>query len=277
MKSIESQRCEKLNLFLLTISFLMLFQICCNAIAASNPVTSDPNLVTEEEKVSILERNDLFTGLNSLEGVSKEVKKINVYKDNTPFIHDHIQGKLWLVEIKNVRLKLKSAIPGYEDKYVRDFEALIDPNTGNFLKITSKYKGFAPEMRPEPNSAVAEKQLIGSREKYLGFPQVQPNITFLDALNSVLIKGVGSPFLAKEIDGIYVMHSEMNAEPRPVWVITLRGIPPLELSGPMGATPEEYMSPVWQMNHIRNIIDANSGEFLSASNIPQPEDPNKSK
>jgi hypothetical protein len=82
----------------------------------------------------------------------------------------------------------------------------------------------------------------------------------------VLSHGIGSPFLAKEIHGVYVMHSRMGSTPRPVWAITLRGLPPMAARGSYGDT-----IPVWQRNHMRNVLDARSGEVLFATNSPQPE------
>ncbi|MBN1975184.1 MAG: hypothetical protein JW787_16190 [Sedimentisphaerales bacterium] len=185
-----------------------------------------PNLDTQAE---VSEYINILTGFDNLEGTDKTYKMIDVTDDNTPFLHERIKGKknVWLVEVKNVRLKLKSAIPSHKDRYTRKFDILVDPNTGNLLKITSKYEGYDPDMLPEPNAINAENQLKKFGEMYLDFPNVPPKISFLDALN-VVHQGLGDPYLAKEINGLYVIDLRFNMTARPVWIITLRGLPPLE-------------------------------------------------
>ncbi len=62
------------------------------------------------------------------------------------------------------------------------------------------------------------------------------------------------------------MDSKMDSAPRAVWAITLRGLPPIPAHG-FGAESV----PVWQRNHMRNVVDAVTGQFLFATNIPTPE------
>lgn len=234
---------------------------------------NETDSMTEDEKqaAEILVRAEIGLDLQNYD--TKLSKKESIDEDETPFLHSKIKGRknIWSIQIKDVKLKLKSAKKGYEDKYTRNFTVLIDPNGGNLLKITSICDVNDPDIRPDPNAVIAEKQLISSGERYLGFPEVQTNITFYDALDAVLSNGVGSPFLAKEIDGLYVMDSNMGHEARPVWIITLRGIPAIEPIGPAGGIPEEHMPPVWQLNHMRNVVDAMTGEVLFANNLPQQE------
>jgi hypothetical protein len=119
-------------------------------------------------------------------------------------------------------------------------------------------------MRPLPSGASAQEQLQAEKEIYHQFPLEDPKVSFLDALDIVLTEGIGSPFVAKAIHGVYVMHSRMDSRPRPVWAITLRGIPPLPARGEYADT-----IPVWKRNHIRNVVDAMTGENLFATNSPQ--------
>ena len=142
---------------------------------------------------------DELTGFGRLKGLTKSFTRVDVNDNNTPFLHAQINGKkgVWLVEIKNVRLKLKSAAPGFKDKYVRTFQVFVDPNTGHLLKITSTFDGNDPNMLPEPPAAVAEAQMKNSGdETYHGFPNEPPKVSLLDALNEVT---VGNPLFAKEI------------------------------------------------------------------------------
>jgi hypothetical protein len=206
--------------------------------------------------------------LTNLDAISKKIsaERIKIVEDNTPFLWKQFIGKqAWQVKFEDGSLKLKSAIPGFQDKYKRNFIVLLDEATGKLLKVQSKYEGEAPEMRPAPTGASAEAQLRGDQENYLGLPTTNPHHNFLEALDLVLSKGVGSPFLAKEINGVYVIHTKMNSDPKPVWVITLRGLPPIPIGG-----PQEDAVPEWQRNHMRNVIDDVAGIVLFATNNPHP-------
>jgi len=220
---------------------------------------------------------DELTGFGELEGISKTFERVDITDDNTPFLHTQINGKkaVWSVKIDNVRLKLKSAAPRFKDKYVRKFQVFVDPNTGHLLKITSTFDGNDPDMLPEPPAAVAEAQMRGSEEVYLGFPPETPKLSFLDALDVISSRGY-SPFVAKEIYALYVLESEMGSRPRPVWAITLRGIPGIIPTGPPGLK-KEHWSPVWQRNHIRVVVDAMKGKVLFATSVPQPVAPKEKK
>jgi len=219
-----------------------------------------------------------LTGFGELEGISKTFERVDITDDNTPFLHTQINGKkaVWSVKIDNVRLKLKSAPPGFKDKYVRKFQVFVDPNTGHLLKITSTFDGNDPDMLPEPPAAVAETRMKNSsNEMYHGFPAEAPKITFLGALD-VIVSSAPSPFVAKEIYAVYVVQSRRGLRPRPVWAITLRGIPGIIPTGPPGLK-KEHWSPVWQRNHIRVVVDASKGKMLFATSVPQPVAPKEKK
>lgn len=207
--------------------------------------------------------------LTRLDTVSEmtSARQVTVTEDKTPFLWRQLIGRrVWRVLFENVSLQLKSAVPGFQDGYRREFTVLIDRDTGQLLSVTSLFDGDAPEMRPQPSGEAAEEQLRAEDEIYHGLPPDEPQINFLDALDIVLSKGIGSPFLAKEIYGVCVTHSRMESAPRSVWAITLRGLPPIPARGRYGDT-----IPVWQRNHMRNVLDATTGEFLFATNSPQAE------
>jgi hypothetical protein len=199
---------------------------------------------------------------------------ITVAEDNTPFLSDQIVGRtIWKVVVESGRLQLESALPGFEDAFERVFDVLVDPENGIILKIVSRWPDGIPEIAPEPPSWSAEEQMRRSGlEVYHGFPAEKPKISFLEALDIVLTQGTGSPLVAKQISAHYVIQSKMGREARPVWAINLRGIPPLEVGGGPGMAEETRRRavPVEARNHIRNIVDARSGKWLSASTSPQP-------
>ena len=189
---------------------------------------------------------------------------VTLTDDNTPFLSEQIVGRpLWQVVINNWKVELPSAASGFEDSFDRTFDVLVDAANGQILKIASRWPEGVPEISPEPPAWSAEDQMQRTGfEKYHGFPQDDPSLTFLEALDVVFREGVGSPFSAKQITAHYVVRSHMRREPKPVWAITLRGIPPLVAAFP--GVPEDAR------NHLRNIVDASTGEWISADTSPQP-------
>jgi hypothetical protein len=234
--------------------------------AAEGPkiMVNQQRIATEAEAV---QRALQLTGFDALPDVEARAERVIVADSQTPFLAKQIVGRpAWRVELAKVSLVLRSAVAGFQDRYRRRrFSVLLDEENGKLLEITSKYAGPAPEMRPEPSAFAAEAQLSAEKEIYLGFPDHDPKVRFLGALDAILAGGIGSPFYAKEIDGVYVSHSEMGSSPRDVWVITLRGLPPIPAHGRAADTV-----PAWQRNHMRNIVDADTGKVLSATNSPQP-------
>jgi hypothetical protein len=190
-----------------------------------------------------------------------------------PFLSRQISPKeIWAIDFDDVTLKLDSAMPEYPDHYAnqRKFSAVIDAKTGLIIQVTCTFRGERGNMCPEPSVTSSEKQLQEDKELYCGLPTVKPKITFLKALDIVLSNGGGSPFEAKEIDGLYVMYSRNGSLPKPMWVITLRGLPPITVTGPPGARQRPSI-PVWQRNHMRSVIDAMTGQCLFSTNTPHPD------
>ena len=169
-------------------------------------------------------------------------------------------------EFSDVSLSFKSASPNFRDAYKRRFAVLLDERTGQLISVISKFDGNDPDLREQPSGAAAELQLEAGDEIYHGLPAEGPRLTFLSALEVVLNNGIGSPFLAKEIYGNDVLHSRGPSPQRAAWVVTLRGLPPIPAHGPQGDSV-----PVWQRNHMRNVIDDATGTNLFATNSPQPE------
>lgn len=233
---------------------------------------SERSIMTIEQH-RIIDENDAIkvakelTGLGELSGVVVTAQRVTVDSDDTPFLAKQLIGiYAWQVTFENVSLQLKSAIKGFQDPYTRKFIVLIREDTGQLWSVKSFFHENVPDLKPEPSAQAAEAQLRPEKEIYTGLPPENPQITFLEALDIVLTQGSGSPFLAKEIHAVYVMESEMGSEPRPVWAVTLRGIPPIPVSGPYADT-----IPVWQLNRMRHLIHAQTGVLLFATNSPQPE------
>jgi hypothetical protein len=224
--------------------------------AALHPISNETEAVARASR------------LTELDTLTKKItaQRITIQDERTPYIWKQYIGQMaWSVEFAEVALKFKTSMPNFEDSYTRKFVVLLDEKTGQLISITSRFEGKDPDLRQQPSGEAAESQLKAEDEFYYGLPTKEPKLTFLAALEVVLNKGVGSPFLAKEIYANYVLHSRGGSPQRAVWVITLRGLPPIAAHGP-GAD----QVPIWQRNHMRNVVDDETGVNLFATNSPQP-------
>ena len=222
-----------------------------------HPLTSEAEARAQAAKV---------TALNTLTD-KVLVERVTVAGERTPFIWKEYNGRsAWRVQYPDVRLRLSPSAPGFQDRYSRTFSVLLDAATGQLISIVSRFGGTDPDLREQPSGSSAEQQLAAENETYHGLPTRPPRRTFLAVLGIVLNQGIGSPFLAKEIYANYVLHSRRDAPQRAVWIVTLRGLPPLAAHGPAGD-----QVPIWQRNHMRNVVDDESGTNLFATNSPQPD------
>jgi hypothetical protein len=212
-----------------------------------------------------IERANHLTALNQLTATAKAAR-IVIESSRVPFLAKDVIGKpAWQVDFGRTSLRLRSAARGFQDIYERQFRVILLETGGQLVSVNADYDGKAPDMREPPSAESAQKQIEGDAEVYTAFPPNDPKLTLLDALDVVLTRGSGSPFQAKAIDAVYVMNSVMGAPARPVWAITLRGLPPFAARG-----PHADAVPVWQRNHMRNVLDALSGQLLFSTNTPQP-------
>lgn len=245
------------------ISKVVLFILC---LAIYNNTQAQPNLNTEAEAAEYINK---ITDFNSIEGINYSFKRVDIVEDNTPFLHEKVKGRknVWLVEMKNFHLKLKTPDPDFKDRYNRNFKILIDPNNGELLRISSKFDGNDPDVGTARKAERIEKE-FQDNIRYLGFPDTLPKISFIDALNIVQKFGVGMPYNAKEIDAQYVWYSDefrTKGEPQLVWIIDLRGIPPI--APPLSDDAIDIRA----VNHIRYVINAETGIILQAGNSPSPD------
>ena len=247
---------------------------CCIPVALLLSCSSEraPSAETESHSDWIVHNQaqavaQVFETLGAPEHLRSETtaKLVTLAEDNTPFLSEQIVGRqVWHVIIRKWKLRLDSAMPGFEDSYERTFDVLLDPEDGNILKIVSRWPEGIAEIAPEPSASSAELQMRGAGlEKYHSFPKTKPSISFLQALDVTLKEGFGNPLQAKQIVAHYVVRSSMERKPKRVWAITLRGITPFRAAYPGVAEDAR--------NHMRNIIDATTGKWISANTSPQPE------
>jgi hypothetical protein len=222
------------------------------------------NVIANAEQA--IGRANLLTGLHAI-SETPDAAAATLSGDVTPFLGEENEGKaIWRVTYRNSGLVLPSAAAGFVDPYRRSFDVVLEAASSRLFFIVCVAHGVPdPNMRPMPSSGAATAQLSSAREVYAGYVADDPEINFLTALDRILTDGRGSPFQAKAIHAVYVMHSRRGSPRLPAWVVTLRGLPPLEAHGAGGAAV-----PIWQRNHMRNVVDAIMGRVLFATNTPQP-------
>jgi hypothetical protein len=209
-----------------------------------------------------------LSGISAAASHAAEAHVVMMDEDKTPFLHGQVTNRpIWRVTISNYRIRLPSALPGDADRYERTFDILLDPRNGGLLRISSRWPVSAPpESAPEPRAAFAEQCFRDSgNERYHSFPDAPPKVSFLDALEVIYLDGVGNPLIASQILAHHIMRSSMGRKPQQVWAVTLRGVPPIRTAYP-GV-------PIAARDHMRYIVDANTGKWLFMTTCPQPEEP----
>ena len=226
--------------------------------------TEDPSEWVVPHKDQAVARVREIFGLPGHEDVATEAKIVLLAEDNTPFLSGQVIGRpVWHVVISDWKLQLKSAPPDAEDSYARTFDIFLGAEDGRLLKIVSRWPEGVPTIPPEPGPASYTDQMRRSgNEKYYDFPSEAPPIKFLDALDTVLRDG-GNALGAEQIVGQYVVWSRMGRDPKPVWAITLRDTQPFWEA----AFPGVGIS---ARNHMRHIVDAQTGKWICAGSTPQP-------
>ena len=157
--------------------------------------------------------------------VAASAELVTLEADQTPFLADKLRGrKLWMVTVPDWSVEFKSAPPDVKDTYGRTLDIYVDPVTGHVLKLRTRWPKNVPQDRVEPDAKSAE--LAIAPERYHAFPSEPPPISFLEALEASLPWGAAA-LEAKQIGGLWVLWSNVDSEPRPMWIITLCGTTPM--------------------------------------------------
>jgi hypothetical protein len=211
------------------------------------------------------------TALNTVSPVS-ETQRVALTEINIPFLASQFKDQVGIrVRLAPVKIMWGQGRARQEDRSLRHFTIYLDSEANKVLAVTCRLTERSPDVR-EASVEEAEKQLRNHGEVYVSFPEENPKFSFMDALEEVRTNGRGDPEMAQEIDAVYVMHSVAKKEPRPVWVITLRGLPPYTVRNSMREDGRvSKQPPVWRRNMWRKVVDANTGKWIFGSNSPRPE------
>lgn len=262
----ESTRLSKLErpLLVLALAFTSVLGFPDALVASGEPAQTQPTTEARLRSASAA-----ATEARSIAGIGSQFKAnallVRVEEDNTPFLADRLSGRdLWKVTVQDWRIELA----GFKDPYKRILDMILDPSTGQMLKISTRWPKGEPPIAPEPDSASATRQMLGAgREQYHDFVAERPPITFMQAV-AIVDEQDRSPRVAKQIAGQYVVWSKMGSEPKPMWIITVRGIPPFPTMGGRGHGVQEDLR-----NHFRYVVDPVRKKLIRGSTTPQPVKP----
>lgn len=191
--------------------------------------------------------------------------------DQTPYLWRNIdRRKVWCVTFEDLDLVSTPASQRATDGQracLRVVDVYLSPVGGVILKVVSRWPDGEPPMAPEPSADSATKQIANdARETWYGFVTTLPKIDLVEALRAVQANG-GDVSGAKQIVAHCVRWSIMGRPPKPAWSINLRGIRPFPASH--DGVPEDAR------NHLRHIVDAETGEWHTSTTSPQPDEPAK--
>lgn len=222
--------------------------------------------IKDKLKVEVIERALLFAGFAESTGDDKisdeEIKLIRLDDDTTPFLNLRYKNKaVWQITFKG--MNLKTFYNNVADMaYDRDYDVFIDSASGKLLKITCFYDTPLPNECPQLSAKSAEEQLSNVGEQYIEIPDDIPAISFGEALE----KCPESHYKAKEVVGQYILYSDGIRKPKPMWIISLCGIPPRP--NPTHPRYKALDIPLYQRNRIRELINATTGSIVMTSTSP---------
>ncbi|MEX0727439.1 MAG: hypothetical protein WD065_14280 [Planctomycetaceae bacterium] len=204
-------------------------------------------------------------GLTTVDRDAVVARQVPLSGESMPFLVDQLRGRTtWRIEFDNVRLDEHSDDPRFKNRYITKLIVFLWPETGEVMKVVSAWPTGEPRIPTYPSRAEQERQLKQSAIVYTGEPGEAPTLTLLEALAQ-------ADHMTRNVKQIYacsVMESHMEREPRAVWAIHLRGFPPFATSVPYGASDADI--PEHARNHMREVIDSQTGERLYSSTTPQP-------
>ena len=180
----------------------------------------------------------------------------------TPFVRDKIHGRrVWRVDLRGLVIGEKVSEENLKQLVTRDFTVYLDSASGMLLQAISRAPHYDRSAIRRCSAEWAEKRISCTKEPYVGLPVVEPTISIKDAIALSFV----SPWLAMEISVRYVVMSipfgphlgDHNA-----WVIEMSG--GFTIRGSRGPRPGEID------NHLRLVVDAESGKVLTADIQPTP-------
>ena len=173
---------------------------------------------------------------------------------------------------------------------MRIFSIYLDEAGGRVVAVKARLTETPKDLPPRP--ALDKAARTRRQEHYTGFPDTDPKITFLEALERIRTAD-NNPMVAKEIDASYVLFDQSNGQakekPYAAWLIVIRGLPQSLAATPIrfdkeeeeiidtGGTipprpprqgPKKIEAPVLTSDLTRYIVNANNGRLPIIADFP---------
>lgn len=253
----------RLSIHLAVLGSALILATSCKHRAAQAPAVAGAQVqddaANNQQTQQAIEKCHHRLGFAKEDFSTARASMVTIEDDNTPYMRDEVNGRLlWQVIIPARSHQKKAQARSTTSVTSRDWKILLDPVSEIVMKVKSKLPAGEPEMRRSASSVVAAQQMHSiSRETYHGFPARPPKISFQDALSAIETRGF-STAIAKQIIVDCILWSKHDWQPRPVWAVTLRGVPSIS-----PRPPDDYL------DQIRHIVDAQTGKWIEALNIPR--------
>ncbi|RMH01218.1 MAG: hypothetical protein D6706_02260, partial [Chloroflexi bacterium] len=222
-------------------------------------VAQDVTAVMNKDEVATRALDILGLGADDTVGIATTHSSITIqaFSDSTiPFLHDRLTNRpAWHVHLEGVKLSLPRLGADSLRAPARDYDVYLDDSTGKLLEIVSVLGGYDSSTVRVPTATEAEQQLLNHGEHYFALYE-EPVVTFPEALK----RAVGSPHETVLLFARCLLWGTDSLSARPVWIMDVYG-GDYSLHAPKTV-------PLYQRNHMRTIIDATTGEFIVATNMP---------
>jgi len=194
--------------------------------------------------------------------VTTKADMVKVKGRLVPFIGPGVERAVWRVRIDNVKIEGPDGNRTMTNPYIRRLTVFLSPDKGQVMKVVSNRAEHC-RAKPFPSVESEERQMKQIQQVFTGVPEGKPGITLMQAIPKAVGWGTATRIIA-----YYVLeeYGTPKTKPRPVWVIHARGMPPFPTHG-----PSSDKVPVDSRNHMRTVMDADTGEFRGADTIPQPD------
>ncbi len=199
------------------------------------------------------------------------VDLVRVRNVRTPCLDDEQPMAYWIVPVRAQEIVLDE--PHALKTRPLNYDAWFDAKAGHLVGVFPVPQSNEADIWPPPCGASAAKQMENSGpEVWKSFLAAPPPTTFVAALREVqtMFGGVGE---ARQVLAFAVNQGTAKDGPfQAVWSIELRGMPQGALPHRARKQRNEH-DDINYANHLRHIVQAETGKWVMATNIPQPDAP----
>ena len=230
---------------------------------ASSISKDDMNELRPEQAVAAAAAD---IGLKMYDARSVVVSKAAFGDESVPFLRESLKGKsVYRVVFKNIELAEASGNDEAFNSFIQTLVAFVSIETGRVVKVSSAWPVKCDRIADVPTCAEEERQL-GDSERYVKLAEKPPRTTLVKAITE------SRPWSQNvmQIHAYHVLHTCNGHKNRPVWIVQIRGVEAIPTRARIDPNRE---MPDDAFNHLRNVIDSDTGEWLWADTIPQPAGP----